>query len=102
MDSKILLGKIIQRFKDQKESQVIGYNSFGFIRETNDAVYVTRQAGKDTKIPFSKILVAIDAFKESPELYNEGPGSLRKFGITHINSPIWSILHLLSQNDYKE
>ena len=41
MDSKILLGKIPQRFKDKTVAKVEGYNSFGYIRETDNAVVVT-------------------------------------------------------------
>lgn len=102
MDSKILLGKILQKFSDQKVSKVEGYNSFRYIRETNKAVHVTREDGKNTTVPFSKIIIAIDAFKENPELYLEGPGKLRDFGITHVNSPVWSLLHLLSIEEYKK
>lgn len=102
MDSKILLGKILQKFSDQKVSKVGQYNSFAYIRETNKAVHVTRENGKDTTVPFSKILTAIDAFKENPDLYFEGPGKLRDFGITHVNSPVWSLLHLLTIEEYKK
>ena len=101
MDSKILLGKILQRFSDNRSCQVEGYNSFGYIRETNNQVYVTREKGEDTPIPFKKILIGIEAYKENSELFNEGPGALRDVGITHINSPIWSLLHLLSLKDYE-
>lgn len=100
MDSKILLGKILQRFKDQGVVKVEGYKSFGYIKETDNAVYVTREDGEDTRLPFKTILYAIDAFKSSNSLYGEGPNALRGIGITHVTSPIWSILHLLSQNDY--
>lgn len=102
MDSKILLDKILQKFSDKKVSKVGQYNSFGYIRETNKAVHVTREDGKDTAVPFSKIIIAIDAFKENPELYLDGPGKLRDFGITHINSPIWSMLHLISVEEYQK
>ena len=101
MDSKILLGKILQRFFDKKVSKVENYNSFGYIRETNSAVYVTREKGEDTRIPFDKILIGIEAYKENPELYDTNSNALRNFGITHINSPIWSLLHLLSRKDYE-
>lgn len=100
MDSKIILGKILQKFCDMKVSQVNGYNRFCYIRETNNAIYVTREKGKDTKIPFKKILIAIDAYKENPSSYDFGPNELRSFGITHLNSPIWSLLHLLPVENY--
>lgn len=102
MDSKILLGKILQKFKDEQNSQVVNYKAFGYIKETDNAVFVTREAGEDTRLPFEKILIAIDAFKDDPELYDKGPSALRDYGITHINSPIWSILHLLPKSEYEK
>lgn len=101
MDSKILLGKILQRYFDNKIAQVEGYNSFGYIRETENSVIISREAGEDTPIPFEKILKAIDAYKTNPKLYQQGPTALRDFGITHVSSPVWSILHLLSEDEYR-
>lgn len=101
MDSKILLGKILQRFKDLGKAQVDGYNSFGYIRETNNSVIVTREGGKDTSLPFAKIIAGIDAYKTNPYLYNEGPNVLREFGITHVTSPVFALLHMLDEEDYK-
>ncbi len=101
MDSKILLGKILQRFCDLKLSRVEGYNSFGYIKETNTTVTISREEGQDTPVPFAKLIVAIEAYQNMPHLYNEGPTALRDFGITHITSPVWSLLHLLTEEDYK-
>lgn len=102
MDSKILLGKILQRFADRKIVQVEGYNAFGYIKETNNSVKVTREGGEDTLIPFSKILKGIEAYQNQPSLYNEGPVSLRQFEITHVTSPVWALLHLLSIEEYSK
>ena len=101
MDSKILLGKILQRFYDNKVCQVEGYNSFGYIKETVNSIYITRENGEDTKVPFNKILIGIEAYKTNANLYTKGSSSLREFGITHITSPIWSLLHLLNQEEYE-
>jgi len=101
MESEFLLDKILKAFREKKIAQVEGYNSFGYIRETGKAIWVTREKGQDTQIPFIKILKGINAYKAKPELYNEGPGKLRDFGITHVNSPVWSLLHLLSIGNYK-
>jgi hypothetical protein len=95
------LGKILQRFKDSGKAQVIGYNSFGYIRETESAVWVTREEGKDTPIPFNKILNGIDAYKTSIGLFHATPTALRDFGITHVTSPVFAMLHLLCESDYK-
>tara|TARA_A100000171_G_C2117910_1_gene138973 strand:- start:1117 stop:1332 length:216 start_codon:yes stop_codon:yes gene_type:complete len=70
MDSKVLLGKILHRINDKKTSQVDGYNSFGYLKETNQDVFLTRENGDDTRIPFEKILKAIEAYKNNIELYD--------------------------------
>lgn len=101
MDSKILLGKILQRFFDKKEINVEGYTSFGYIKETENAVYVTRVNGLDTRITFAQILKGIEAYKANTLLYQQGPISLMVYGITHVTSPVWSMLHLLDEHDYK-
>ena len=101
MDSKILLGKILQRLSDLGISKVDGYHGFEYLRETNNSVYVGREKGKDTSIPFNKIIMGIEAIKSDPLAYDKGPTVLRKFGITHITSPVWSLLHLLPIDDYK-
>ncbi|WP_282053364.1 hypothetical protein [Maribacter luteus] len=101
MDSKIILGKILQRFSDKGFCKAPGYNKFEYLRENNNAVYIGREKGKDTRIGFEKIIVGIEAFQRNPNLYSEGPNALREFGITHVNSPVWSLLHLMTQEDYQ-
>lgn len=101
MDSKILLGKILQRFYDTKTSQVDGYNAFGYIKHSDTAVYVTRENGKDTRVPYEKILIGIEGYQKQPSLYHQGPGAVRELGITHVNSPVWSLLHLLDAKEYQ-
>ncbi|MBP6304270.1 MAG: hypothetical protein KBB37_03160 [Bacteroidia bacterium] len=102
MDSRILLGKILQRLKDNGKAQVEGYNSFGYIRETENAVWVTRETGDNTPVPFDKILKGISAYQSNSILYNQGPTALREFGITHVTSPIFALLHLLEKEDYSK
>lgn len=101
MDSKILLGKILQRFKDKGIAKVEGYNSFRYISETENSVFVTREAGKDTHVSFEKILKGIDAYKASNSLYQTTPTALRDFSITHVTSPVFALLHLLEEDDFK-
>ncbi|MBC7383394.1 MAG: hypothetical protein H7296_10470 [Bacteroidia bacterium] len=100
MDSKILLKKILERFKEKGIARVDGYNSFGYIRETENAVFVTRETGKDTPIPFKKIMIGIDAYKANASMYQTTPTALREVGITHVTSPIFALLHLLDAEDY--
>jgi len=101
MHSKILLGKILQRFYDVKIISSKEKKSFNYIKETDNAVYVTRENGEDTRITFTKILIGIEGYQKQPSLYHEGPGALRALGITHVNSPVWSLLHLLKVQDYE-
>ena len=100
MNSDEILAKILHKFRDTQFSQVPGYKRFGYIRETDSVVVVSRQDGEDTRIPFSKIKQGIEAVKDDITLYDDGPNSLRKYGITHINSPIWSLLRLVPKSDY--
>jgi hypothetical protein len=100
MDSQIILGRILQRLIDQAHSQVEGYNRFEFRRLNTNNVVVSREKGAATPMPYRKLIVAIQAYQTSPTLYDEGPSALRKFGITHITSPIFSLLHLLEKDVY--
>ena len=101
MNSENLLQLILKRFKEKRKAQVEGYNSFCYIRETNNSVVVTRETGEDTTIPFGKILKGINAYKANSTLYHIGPTALRDFGVTHLTSPVWSLLHLLNEENYK-
>lgn len=65
MDSKILLGKILQRFKDQKITKVEGYNTFEYIKEQKNKLYVTRENGKDTAPPSLKSLLLLMHLKKT-------------------------------------
>lgn len=101
MESKILLQQIIKTFREKNVAQVAGYKSFGYIRETPRAVIVSREDGLDTSVPFAKILIGIEAYKSEPELYDQRPTELRGFGITHVTSPVFALLHLLKKESYR-
>lgn len=102
MNSKLLLTKILTHFKDQGKAQAPGLNTFVYVRETNSSVVVLRENGNEDSVPFSKIITGIEAFQGTPSLYHEGPSSLREFGITHVNSPIYAMLHLLEKEEYQK
>ncbi len=87
--------RLIERFQESDIAQVPGYNQFSYIRETGNAVYVTRETGKDTRIGFDIIETAIQAVRMDTSVYHKGPSALRAYGITHVNSPTWAIIHLL-------
>ncbi|SHE45459.1 hypothetical protein SAMN05444008_101439 [Cnuella takakiae] len=100
MDPKILLGRVLQKMLDQGFSQYANYNRFNYIRHNKNEIVVDRENGQPTKIKFSKILIAIEGYTLNPEWYDCGPSKLRALGLTHITSPIHSMLHLLTKNDY--
>jgi len=56
MESEIILRTLLKEFSKRKVAVVEGYNSFGYIRETDSAVIVTREGGKDAPISFAKIV----------------------------------------------
>ena len=87
---------ILTRIRDQGYSQVEGYKRFRYLRETPKSVILIRETGGEARIPFEKIRQALGAVQENPKVYSAGPGSLREYGITHINSPIWSLIHLVT------
>lgn len=111
-DINDVVKKIIKKLKIEGHSQVIGgksegykrdrYNKFVYVRETDNVVILLREKGTEARIPYSKIAQAIEAVRTNPEIYTQGPSSLRKYGITHINSPVWSLLHLLSIDELIE
>ena len=100
MDSKILLGKILQRLQDQGYCKVKELNRFGFVEEKETLVIVSRQRGKNTKLYFKKILVGIEGYQTDTAAYDKGPSELRAFGLTHVTSPIFALLHLLPKDAY--
>lgn len=100
MNSHILLGRILQKIIDKGYAQAVGYNKFMYIKHTEKQVYVMRETGEDTPVSFSKILIGIEAYQKNINLYDLGPNILRHVGITHVNSPIFALLHLLNKEDF--
>jgi len=100
MEALMILETIQRELKANGYVQVSGYNRFGYIGETPKAFVISRETGKDTRIPFSKLLEGIEAVQDDINIYDGGPGKLRAYGITHINSPIWALLHLARKSDY--
>ena len=101
-DNYTILQKMLEVFRSNGFAQVKGYNRFGYLRETDTAVYVSRETGKDTRVPLDKILLGIEALQDDSNVYSAGPGSLRKYEITRITSPIWAMLHLLPLSEYRK
>lgn len=102
MQSEILLGRILQILIERGKSKYQTYNDFVYDSYDGKAIYVIRENGERAKLYFRKILVAIEAYQQDATAYDEGPSRLRDFGLTHITSPIHSLLHLLKKEDYLE
>lgn len=92
---------IVERLKQKGFAQVPPLNRFGFVGQNENYIIVSREAGKDTKIYFKKLTKAIEAVRKDSKVYSKGPSSLRKYGLTHIESPLWALLHLLTLEELK-
>lgn len=97
-----LVKEIINRLKRQGHCQVEGYNKFVYIRETDESIFLSREKGTEALIPHSKIARAIEVVQNDPAIYDKGPSGLREHITTHIHSPLWSLLHLLTLNEITE
>jgi len=100
MDSKILLGRIIKKLIDQHYSQFADYNRFDFVELKKTSIVVKRENGGNAFLSFNVLLTAIDVYQANTEKYDKGPSELRTDGITHVTSPIFSLLHLLPKESY--
>ncbi|MCH9023946.1 MAG: hypothetical protein IH931_01310 [candidate division Zixibacteria bacterium] len=69
---------------------------FRYLNHTDNKIEVSRERGEDTPIYFRELAKAIEAVRRDHKVYSEGPSRLRKHGLTHITSPLWALLHLLS------
>ena len=63
-DNYKILQKMLEAFRNNGYAQVKGYNRFGYLKETDKAVFVSRETGKDTRVPFDKILLGIEALQD--------------------------------------
>ena len=91
---------LINRFREIGIARAFELNSFGYLRETDSTVIVKRENGNETVVSFAKIEKAIDAVRQDQSVYNAGPRRLREFGITHVNSPVYAILHLMEYGEF--
>lgn len=100
MDPRIICGRALQEFICKGYAQVDGYYKFTYISHNSTSVTIGRETGKDTTISFNKLIKVIEGYQSNIEDYNEGPSKTRDYGLTHVNSPVWSILHLLPKEEY--
>ncbi len=93
---------LLSRFRKRGVVQVEGYNEYGYVSETDNAVIVSCERGNDTRVPFATIEKAIGVVRNNPQVYNKGPSGLRAHGFSHITSPVWAILHLAKLSELLE
>jgi len=96
-----ILEIILSRFRERGIAQVDGCNRFWYVRETDNALIIRRENGKEARIPTNRLIKAIEIIRVNTQIYNDGPSGLRPW-ITHINSPIWSLLHLATLGELLE
>ena len=83
----------------KRVAQVDGYNAFTLIKQRGNTLLVSRERGKNTIIPKSRILKAIELVRKDPAIYDRGPGALHNAEATHITPPVWAILHLMTLDE---
>ncbi len=81
---------------------VPGYTWFEVIESNDQGLNLKRAKGTQALIRRSVLERAVQAVREDPRRYIAGPSSLRSVGITHVTSPAWSLVRLLSLNDLTE
>lgn len=94
-DQDAIINCIIDAVQQAGVAQVPGYVAFKFVCLSGTTVVLRRRNGKTVRIPLSTLRIAVSAVVEDPTVYSGGPSRLREFGITHINSPTWALLHML-------
>lgn len=91
---------ILARLKEQGFSQVEGYVKFKYKSDSLVLINLIREKGKMVSINKDELKDIISEYLKSPELFDQGPSSLRAFGITYVTSPMWSLLHLVPKSSY--
>ena len=85
--------EVLGDFESAGYAEVPGYARFGFHKRTDSRVVVMRRNGNTAAVPNRILAKAIEAVRKDQSVYRDGPSRLREFGITHIESPTWAILH---------
>ena len=94
-NTNTLINEALIEIKSKGFAQVPGYKRFSYLRQTNSAVLLMREKGTETRVPFKTLARTFEAVRQDPSVYHDGPNRLREFGITHVTSPTWALLHLL-------
>lgn len=100
--SEILLGRILQKMITNGYCQMEGYNRYAYLSHSSNSLVIGRKDGMDTTIPYSKILLAIQNYQLNPDDFEGNTTTIKNYGISHIYSPIFSLLHMLNKEDYEQ
>lgn len=97
-DHRRVLDDIVEALEAERTAQVPGLVPFKFLERQGDSVVLQRRNGNKTLVRLSTLSKAIDAVRGDHSVYIGGPGRLREFGITHINSPTYALIRVLPLN----
>ena len=87
-----------ERFEAQGFAQG-AQNKFTFVKRTEKGFIVGRERGEDTPISFTEIVAVIEIARQDIEVYREGPTKLKAYIQRRVQSPLWALLHLLSEEE---
>ncbi len=97
-DLDAVIEDILRALRKERVAQVPGYAPFRYLRRAGESILLERQNGHETRVPSSVLRRAIEAVRKDHSIYIAGPGRLREYGITHVNSPTWALLRLVPLN----
>lgn len=94
-----ILNKIITQLKLQGKAKG-RQNDFLLKEVQKNKIVLVRANGKDVDIPLSTLKKAIQVCVNDTEFYNGGLNAIEEIGITHIQSPVWALIHLVEKREY--
>lgn len=98
MEASQVADVIIKRFIEKGKAQG-SRNYFGYVDSYPVGIIVSREKGQNTKIPKSTLNEAIEAVRQKPSIYYDGPSALRPYITKRIQSPLWALLRLASLDE---
>ncbi|MCB9197533.1 MAG: AAA family ATPase [Flavobacteriales bacterium] len=97
--TETILNKIITQLKLQGKAKG-RQNNFLLKSVEQSKIVLERANGNDVDIPFSTLKKAIQACVNDAAFYDGGLNAIEEIGITHIQSPVWALLHLVEKREY--
>ena len=72
---------------------------FEYLRTKGDKVFLLRPVGTESFVTLSEIAQAVEAVRQDPTIYENGPTGLRPYIARRVYSPLWAILHLATMDE---